>query len=147
MDDVTMLSATVGAAALRIPKTHPLTTTVGEARAAFEDAHVHMLLLTANGFLLGTLVRGDLPATAGDGELALVYAVTAGRTVAPSVNAEVMRRVLVARGDRRRAVVSRDGRLLGLLCLKGSATGFCTDADVAERAIERLVTHSRGCLR
>ena len=51
-----MLSGTVADVVVRLPKTLTLTTTVGEARAEFADDHVHMLLLTANGFLLGTLV-------------------------------------------------------------------------------------------
>ena len=142
-----MLSGTVADAVVRQPKTLPLTTTVGEARAEFADDRVHMLLLTADGFLLGTLVPADLLDADDDADLALVYAVTSGRTVPPTVNAEVMRRVLVSRGARRRAVVDRDGRLIGLLCLKSSQTGFCSDADVAGRVPATLVSESGRSLR
>jgi hypothetical protein len=44
---------------------------------------------------------------------------------------------MIAGGQRRRAVVDDEGRLLGLLCLKASGRGFCADADVAARARER----------
>jgi len=129
-----MLTGKVADNVVRQPLTLPLTTTVAEARAEFADDHMHMLLLTANGFLIGTLVRSDIAETDSDADLALVYASMEGRTVPPSVNAEVMRRVLVANGDRRRAVVDREGRLVGLLCLKRRMTGFCSDADIAARA-------------
>jgi hypothetical protein len=39
-------------------------------------------------------------------------------------------------GQRRTAVISADGRLLGLLCLKARGTGFCSDGDVRARALE-----------
>ncbi|WP_243058401.1 hypothetical protein [Nocardioides sp. SR21] len=129
-----MLTGTVADVVVRLPKTLPLTTTVAEARAELADEHMHMLLLTAGGFLMGTLVRSDLAQVDNDADLALVYSSLSGRTVPPSVNAEVMRRVLVASGDRRRAVVDREGRLLGLLCLKRRLSGFCSDRDVAARA-------------
>jgi hypothetical protein len=51
---------------VRLPKTMGPRATVAEARAAFEDDHVHMLLLTDNGRLLGALVPGDLPASEAD---------------------------------------------------------------------------------
>ena len=35
----------------------------------------------------------------------------------------------------RAAVTSADGQLLGLLCLKSSRTGFCSDQDVRARAL------------
>lgn len=142
-----MISGTVADVVVRLPKTLPLTTTVGEARAAFVDDHLHMLLLTANGFLLGTLVPADLLDADSDEDLALVYAELAGRTVPPTVSAEVMFRVLVSSHQRRRAVVDRDGHLVGLLCLKQTQTGFCSDADVAERALANLVSESGGSLR
>jgi hypothetical protein len=41
-------------------------------------------------------------------------------------------------GRRRLAVTSEDGRLLGLLCLKASGRGFCSDEDVAARGQRSL---------
>jgi hypothetical protein len=45
-----------------------------------------------------------------------------------------VRRKMIATGRRRAAVTSADGRLLGLLCLKASQAGFCSDQDVRARA-------------
>ena len=132
---------------VRLPKTLPMSTTVGDARGAFEDDHVHMLLITEGGRLLGTLVRDDLPADAEPDETAIGHAVLDGRTVAPAMDAEEARQLLLAGGERRRAVVDDDGRLIGLLCLKRRRTGFCSDEDVAARAAELLVTTSEGSLR
>ena len=61
LDLTGLLGRTVGDVVVRLPKTLPPTLTVGQARAAFGDDHVHMLLVTDAGRLLGTLVRGDLP--------------------------------------------------------------------------------------
>lgn len=136
---------------VRLPKTLAATVTVSAARAALEDDHVHMLLLTDDGRLLGTLVRSDLPAAAPgdapDDRPALPYAVLAGRTVRPDLDAEAVRRLLVERGERRRAVVDGSGVLLGLLCLKRRRIGFCSDADVAARRLDPiLVTDTGGSL-
>lgn len=48
-----------------------------------------------------------------------------------------VRQKMIATGRRRVAVTSADGRLLGLLCLKASRAGFCSDADVRARALDR----------
>jgi hypothetical protein len=46
-------------------------------------------------------------------------------------------RAMIATGRRRAAVTSPDGRLLGLLCLKASRAGFCSDQDVRARALSK----------
>jgi hypothetical protein len=46
-----------------------------------------------------------------------------------------VRHAMTATGRRRAAVTSADGRLLGLLCLKASQVGFCSDTDVRARAL------------
>ncbi len=124
---------TVGEVVVRMPKTLPTSVSVATARAALQDDHVHMLLLTEDGLLRGTLVRDDLAAAGDDAAPALGLAVVEGRTIAADVPAEAARRLLVDSGRRRLAVVDADGRLLGLLCLKRRQTGFCSDADVASR--------------
>jgi hypothetical protein len=43
-------------------------------------------------------------------------------------------RAMTATG-RRRSAISAEGQLLGLLCLKASRTGFCSDQDVRARAL------------
>ncbi|GLY17070.1 CBS domain-containing protein [Kineosporia rhizophila] len=121
---------------LQRPKTLPAGATVAQARAAFDDDHVHMLLLVeADERLAGTLVRDDLADAAAGA--ALAHASLQERTLSASLSAEEARQVLVAAGQRRRAVVDTDGRLVGLLCLKRRLTGFCSDRDVASRAAER----------
>jgi CBS domain-containing protein len=131
-----LLEQSVAEVVVRLPKTLRPDLRVDQARAALQDDHVHMLLLTEDGRLVGTLVRDDLPEHL-DGALpAARYAVLEGRTVSPDLPAETARRLLVSRGARRLAVVAGDGSLLGLLCLKRRLTGFCSDADVAARAAD-----------
>jgi len=130
---------TVAEVVVRLPKTLGTATTVGEACAALQRTHVHMLLLTDAGRLVGTLLRSDLPSGASGAEPALKYAVLRGRTVSPDLDAEEARRLLVNRGERRRAVVRDDGELLGLLCLKRRLNGFCSDADVTARAADGVL--------
>jgi CBS domain-containing protein len=124
--------------AVRLPKTLNPSISLAQARAALDDDHVHMLLITDDrGRLMGTLVRSDLPRSGDDSARALDHAVLRDRTIAPDVPAEAARQVLVRRGERRLAVVDGDGRLLGLLCLKRRLTGFCSDLDVRARATSR----------
>jgi hypothetical protein len=47
---------------------------------------------------------------------------------------------MVRSGRRRIAVVEPDGTLVGLLCLKQSGSGFCTDAGVAAMRRSRART-------
>lgn len=118
------------------PQTWGASTTVADARAAFLDDHVHMLLLTDGDVLVGTVLRDDLPGAPAD-DPALRHAALAGRTVAPDEPAEGVRRAMLDRGERRLAVVDGAGRLVGLLCLKRHGGGFCRDEDVRARRRER----------
>ena len=119
---------------VRLPKLMPIDTRVRDARAALRDDHVHMLLLTDQGRLRGTLTRGDMPDHADDMALSLTYAVIDGRTVRSDLPAEQARLLMISRDLRRMAVVDADGSLLGLLCLNRRHTGFCSDEDVNARA-------------
>lgn len=119
------------------PKTWPGGTTVAEARAAFTDDHVHMLLLVSDGVLLGTLVRDDLLGHARLAAAALQLATLRDRTTRPEQPIEEVRQQLIATGHRRLAVVDDGGRLLGLLCLKRDLVGFCSDSGVSARATDR----------
>jgi CBS domain-containing protein len=136
------VGTTVADVMVRRPKTLPATASVDEALAAFEDDHVHLLLLVDGRRLAGTLTRADLPTLAGAvvGH-AVTFATLAGRTVTPTTGAERAAAQMAAAGVRRLAVVESDDRLLGLLCLKRSGRGFCSDDDVAAR---RNGTHSSG---
>lgn len=129
------VGGSVGDVMIRHPKVLAPDATVREVRAVLRDDHVHMVLLVSDGLLHGTLVREDLMAAPG-GDRALELSRLVGRTVGPDAPAELVRQRLVGGGLRRLAVVDRQGRLLGLLCLKRRQTGFCGDADVAARAAE-----------
>lgn len=132
---------TVAAAMVTAPWTHGCDLTVAGAREAFADAHVHMLLLTDSGVLQGTLLRDDLAAATEAARPALVLAPLAGRTVAPDRPVEEALALMREQGTRRLAVVDAGGHLLGLLCLKRTLDGFCSDADVRARALEHGGLH------
>lgn len=134
-------------AMVRSPRVLPADAVLRDVRAAFEDDHVHMVLLTAGDLLCGTLERGDLPDRAPDMQTALGFAQLADRTVSATASAEGVSEWLIARQKRRLAVVDDHGSLLGLLCLKASGTGFCSDADVASRTQESVREASRASQR
>jgi CBS domain-containing protein len=133
---------TVGEAMLRRPKVLPATTTVDDARDALADDHVHALLLLDDGVLVAVAERADLAGVAGDTPAAHVGRL-AGRTVAPTADLTTTWAGMTAAGRRRIAVVDDRGRLVGLLCLKRSGRGFCSDADVAARAADTAISAVR----
>jgi hypothetical protein len=59
----------------------------------------------------------------------------AGRTVPAGASLAEVHRAMTIAGRRRAAVTSADGRLLGLLCVKASRAGFCSDQDVRPLAL------------
>lgn len=124
---------------LRLPKTVGRSVSVAEARAALRSDHTHMVLITdEDGRLLGTLIGDDLAGGVADAASpALELAVLRGRTISPGTPAHAALREMVELGERRRAVVDVEGRLLGLLCLKRRRNGFCSDADVRSRYPDR----------
>lgn len=128
---------TAGDVMLRHPKTLAADVSIERARAALDDDHLHMVLLTDGETLVGTLTRGDLPEPESTGSAAR-WATLAGRTVRPHESAAAIEQMLVDRGRRRIAVVDDRDALLGLLCLKRRGRGFCSDADIESR--------SRGCV-
>lgn len=135
----TALSAgTVGSAMLLEPTVHPADLTVAQARDAFDASRKrHMLLLVRDGFLLGTLTRDDLAGATNPDSRALDFASLDGRTVPPDAPLAFTHEAMCERGIRRLAVTDGRGRLLGLLCLKRSLRGFCTDEGVAALRAER----------
>lgn len=118
---------------LMCPKTLPANVSVEQARAALDNDHVHMVLLTRGATLVGTLLRTDLPPKGTVGP-AVWWSTLVERTVAPEESSASVRLVLVERGLRRAAVVDAEGTLLGLMCLKHHYQGFCSEVDVASRA-------------
>ena len=125
---------TVGEAMITRPHLHPATLTVDQARAALGDAHVHLLLLVEDGRLLGTLTRDDLAGEHPGADPALPLARLEGRVVPAGQPLARVTEEMAARGARRLAVLDDDERLVGLLCLKRSGAGFCSDAGVAARS-------------
>lgn len=125
------MTRTVAEAMVTIPKTLPASAGVEEARAAFADPKVHLLLLTRGDRLVTTLVRADL-ALAGAGP-ARSFGRTAGRVTAPAEPLDEVGAWMRRTRTRRLAVIAEDDRLLGLLCLKADGSGFCSDAGVRAR--------------
>ncbi len=143
VDTAVEVGLTAADVMITVPKTLPVDASVAQVWATFSDDHVHMVLLTSDGILHSTVRREDLPAGSPPAGPALAHGTLTGRTVAPDEPAEAIRRRLVASGQRRLAVVGAGHELLGLVCLKRSGTGFCSDEGVAARARERA-THP-GC--
>jgi hypothetical protein len=82
------------------------------------DDHIHAALIVDGGVLVAVVERIDIRADT--------------------------HRLMLATQRRRLAVVNNNGAMLGLLRLKWQRLGFCTDADVQERASER-VTRAGKC--
>lgn len=123
---------TVADAMVTRPAVHPPSTTVGDLRAFFADDHMHMALLVDDDALVGTVERNDLAAELGDRAPARQVAALDGRTIEPdAVLADALE--AMKRAGRRRLAVTRESVVLGLLCLKASGNGFCSDDDVADR--------------
>jgi predicted transcriptional regulator len=119
------------------PTVHNPSTTVAQLRAFFDDEHVHAALLVDADELMGVVERADLTATLSGDTRAGTIARLEGRTIQPTASVPAALEAM-KRGERRRlAVVSDDRALLGLLCLKASGRGFCSDTDVRNRAGDR----------
>jgi len=126
---------------LTAPVKHSSSATVREIRDFFRDDHVHAaLIVSPAGYLEAVVERDDVAGSTAPGAAAAPLGRLAGRTVAAGASLADVRRAMAVTGRRRAAVTSTDGRLLGLLCLKASRTGFCSDQDVRARATGRRDT-------
>jgi len=125
---------TVADAMITAPKTLGVGASLADAERELADPHVHMLLLTGDGILHGTLVREDLRHGLDPRRPAVSLATLAGRTIAPDRSLDEAALVLDRSMARRLAVTDHTGRLLGLLCLNRTRQRYCTDADVLARA-------------
>jgi hypothetical protein len=120
---------------LTIPVRHPLSATVGEIRNFFRDDHVHAaLIVSPAGYLEAVVERDDIAGCHDLDAAAAPLGRLAGRIVLPGASLAEVCPAMTATGRRRAAVISADGRLQGLLCLKASRAGFCSDQDVRARA-------------
>jgi CBS domain-containing protein len=121
---------------LTAPVRHPPSATVGEVRDFFRDDHVHAaLIVSPAGYLEAVVERDDIAGCQALDAAAAPLGRLAGRTVPAAASLAEVRPAMTATGRRRIAVTSADGRLLGLLCLKASRAGFCSDQDVRARAL------------
>jgi CBS domain-containing protein len=126
---------TVAEVMLRTPVRHPLYATVREIRDFFRDDHVHAALIVSSaGYLEAVVERDDIAGCQALDAAAAPLGRLAGRTVPAWASLAEVSRTMTATGRRRAAVTGADGRLLGLLCLKASRAGFCSDHDVRARA-------------
>lgn len=127
---------TVAGAMHTFPKTCGPATSVADARAFFGNPKVHALLVVDDdGVLLSVVERADL-ADRAPAAPAAPAGVLAGRVVGPADDLQATWDAMAAADRRRVAVVDR-GRLVGLLCLKRSGRGFCSDAGIQARIDER----------
>jgi CBS domain-containing protein len=124
-------------AMLSRPVTHAARTTVGELRSFFEDDHVHAALLVDAGRLVGVVERDDLRLPVGDDEPARAIASLEGRTIGPDASLADACAAMKRDGRRRLAVTDGASVLVGLLCLKRSGLGFCSDDDVLRRRLQQ----------
>lgn len=121
---------------LTTPVRHPLSATVGEIRDFFGDDHVHAaLIVSPAGYLEAVVERDDIAGSQALDAVAAPLGQLAGRTVSAGDNVAEICPAMTAAGRRRAAVISVDGRLLGLLCLKARRAGFCSDQDVHARTL------------
>jgi hypothetical protein len=112
--------------------------TVGDVRQLFADDHVHAVLIMSAARLLTVIDRADLNPEGTDSAPAARLGRLSGRVIAPTEPADTALQQMIAASRRRLAVVGPDGTLRGLLCLKRSGTGFCSDENVRQRQRERL---------
>jgi CBS domain-containing protein len=128
---------TLASAMLTTPVRHPLSATVREIRDFFEDDHVHAALIVGPaGYLAAVVERGDIAHSQDLDAAAAPLGRLAGRTLLEDANLSAVQRSMNATGRRRAAVIRDDGKLVGLLCLKASRSGFCSEEDVRARALE-----------
>ena len=122
--------------AIREPVVLTADRTVADVHDLFLRDHQRLaLVVDETGRLLTTITRTDLAGLEPD--LPARRAGTlAGRTVGPDTTLADASARLGGEAVRRAAVVDADGRLLGLLCLKRSGAGYCTDEGVAARRAE-----------
>ncbi len=133
--------ATVRQAMIRHAKTFPAQATVADVRRLLDDPHVHAALILAHAdTLVAVIERADLSAAVAPNEEAARLGRLEGRTTTADAPLASTRDAMSTTGQRRLAVIDTRHRLLGLLCLKASGLGFCSDRDVYARSINPNAT-------
>lgn len=131
-----VVSATVANAMHTFPKTCGPATTVGDAQEFFDNPKVHALLVVDEGVLVAVVERADL-AGRDDRTPAAPAGRLGDRVVAPAADLHATWDAMALADRRRVAVVDDAGRLIGLLCLKRTGRGFCSDSGIQARIDER----------
>jgi len=139
-----MCMETVADVMVRHPKLCHEDSTAGDVRQLFADDHVHAVLIMSGTRLLTVIDRADLGPEATDSTPAARFGRLSGRVIAPTAPADTALQQMIAARRRRLAVVRPDGTLLGLLCLKRSSGGFCSDENVRQRQHEHLQQRVTG---
>lgn len=124
---------TVADAMITVARLHDAGTTVGRARSLFADDHLHAVLIVQDGHLVAVVDRADLAGSPPDDAPVAPLGAVDGRVVSKDSRLEEVRQAMLESRRRRLAVIDADGTYRGLLCLKRSGTGFCSDADVLAR--------------
>lgn len=127
---------TVADAMITIATLSDPATTAADLRVMFDDDHIHAALIVADGHLIAVIERPDLESGPRGDALAAKLGTLHGRVLAPDVPLEQARQRMLRAGRRRMAVIDFDGTYRGLLCLKRTGTGFCSDQDVRARSAE-----------
>ena len=128
------LGETVADAMLHRPDTFPLDASASDLREFFESDHAHAALVVDHrGRLRSVIERADLGNHEPRAPITTLGRL-AGRTVDADADLGRTWHTMTSRKLRRLAVTHPGTDvLLGLLCLKRSGLGFCSDADVAAR--------------
>jgi CBS domain-containing protein len=114
---------------MRGPRTYAPETTVGEARAEFENPRVRLLLVARGDTYLGAVTRETIgDGLASDVTLETLATAVAGALVAPEEPVDRVVELLDARQTDRLPVVEEDGTLVGLVCFNRRHGHFCVDA-------------------
>jgi CBS domain-containing protein len=123
LDEAAVL--TVGEVMISRPKTLPVTATIADARAMFENPSVRTALVVDDGRYAGELTRADVEGK--DDAAGLVELAATTATVAQTDTVAAALERMDAAGTDRLAVVEPDGTLRGLVCLSRSHGHLCTD--------------------
>lgn len=132
-------------AMLRQPTLSKADTTVDELVDFFVDDHRHAaIIVDGRGRLLSIVERADLQNAASGDQPGRTIGSVAGRTVEPSADLLRTWETMRAHGRRRLAVTDENGALLGLLAMKRTGLGFCTDAGVESLRAARRAAGPTG---
>jgi CBS domain-containing protein len=113
---------------LRGPRTFDPETTVAEARAAFENPRVRLLLVARGDAFLGAVTRETIGDELG-GDVTLEALVTDdGTLVDPADPVDRAVELLELKQTDRLPVVTDDRTLVGLVCFNRRQGHFCVDA-------------------